>query len=58
MFQKGIKILGTVIGVASNNKEIISDPEYFEGKGQHLHSLLSNFHKLEEVDFSLSQAFF
>lgn len=58
MFQKGIKILETVVGIISNNEEIICDPEYFEGKGQYLHSLSTNFHKLEEVDFSLSQAFF
>lgn len=36
--------------IESKNKELINNDEFFLGKGEHLHSLLSNFNHLQEID--------
>jgi hypothetical protein len=46
--------LNIQVGICSNFKANIYDEEYFSGQGTKLHSLLSNFHRLKEVTFSLS----
>lgn len=47
--QRAFSLLGMTMLLDSNRPELIADDEYFLGKGGHLHSLLSNFHTLEEI---------
>ncbi|PKL10128.1 MAG: hypothetical protein CVV51_00355 [Spirochaetae bacterium HGW-Spirochaetae-7] len=46
---RGFSVLGMRIRLDSNNYELLSDDEYFQGKGAQLHSLLSNFGRLDEL---------
>ena len=47
---RAFSLLGMKIVLGSNKRELLEDDEYFLGKGGCLHSLLSNFHSLEEID--------
>jgi len=47
--QRAFSLLGMKIILDSNRRELLADDEYFLGKGGHLHSLLSNFHTMEEI---------
>ncbi len=47
---RAFSLLGMKIVLDSGIGELLDDDEYFLGKGGHLHSLLSNFHSLEEID--------
>lgn len=48
--RRAFSLLGMKIVLISGKEELLDDDEYFLGKGGHLHSLLSNFHSLEEID--------
>jgi hypothetical protein len=48
-YRRGFSLLGMRILLGSNNRDLIADDEYFLGKGAYLHSLLSNFNKLDEI---------
>lgn len=48
-YRRAFSLLGLKIVLDSNRRELLDDDEYFLGKGGHLHSLLSNFHNLEEI---------
>lgn len=46
---RGFSLLGMKISLRANRSGLIEDDEYFLGKGGQLHSLLSNFGRLEEI---------
>jgi hypothetical protein len=48
-YRRGLSLLGAKILLESNRRDLISDDEYFLGKGAHLHSLLSNFRQIDEI---------
>jgi len=57
-FYRSFSILGVEVGIISNYQSILNYDEYFLDKGSHLHSLLSNFNRLEEIPFSLNHDFY
>lgn len=50
VFRRGIKICEARIGLASNNKELITRAEYFSD--QVMQSLLTDYHKVAEIPWS------
>jgi hypothetical protein len=52
LFRRCFSLLGMKFLLETNRGECIADDEYFLGKGSHLHSLLSNFHRIDEIDDS------
>ena len=48
-FKRGIRICGATIGLASNNKSLITDPQYFEA--MILQSLLTDVWRVESVPY-------
>jgi hypothetical protein len=56
-YRRAFSILGLRFVLETDKKELIRDDEYFYGKGGHLHSLLSNFYKLEEINLPESPDF-
>jgi len=49
LYSRGFSLLGMTVTLKANRCELLSDDEYFLGKGARLHSLLSNFCKLKEI---------
>lgn len=49
---RGFRIWDAQVGVVSNYRAIVDDREYFFGEGQQLHSLLSNFCRIDPIPFS------
>lgn len=49
-YTRDFSALGLEFSLVSNYRDIIEDDEYFLGDGGHLHSLLSNFHRLRPLD--------
>lgn len=50
MFKRAVKILAARIGLVSNNKQLITEPKYFEG--QVMESLLTDIHSIKRIPFS------
>jgi hypothetical protein len=50
-YKRAFSLLGMKIGIISNDKTALYDDEYFLGKGGYLHSLLSNFHRIEPIPY-------
>ena len=48
---RSFSLLGMTVSLIADRRELIDVDEYFLGKGAHLHSLLSNFHRIEELPF-------
>ncbi len=48
-YQRGFSLFEMKILLRTNRSELIADDEYFLGEGSHLHSLLSNFNRLDEI---------
>ncbi|MCL6520316.1 MAG: hypothetical protein K6T99_10830 [Armatimonadetes bacterium] len=48
-FKRGVRICGATIGLASNNKFLITDPQYFEA--MILQSLLTDVWRIEKVPY-------
>jgi len=57
-YYRSFSILGVEVGIISNYQSILNYDEYFLDKGSYLHSLLSNFNRLEEIPFSLDHDFY
>lgn len=57
-FYRSFSILGVEAGIIFNYQSILNDDEYFLDKGSYLHSLLSNFNRLEEISFSSNHDFY
>ena len=55
---RSFSILGVEVGIISNYQPILNYDEYFLDKGSYLHSLLSNFNRLEEIPFSSNHDFY
>ncbi|HDK26341.1 MAG TPA: hypothetical protein ENG48_04520 [Candidatus Atribacteria bacterium] len=51
---RSFSVLGVEVGIISNHQFILNYDEYFLDKGSHLHSLLSNFNRLEKIPFSFN----
>ncbi len=51
-YTRVLALYGTEISLISNDTALISDDEYFRGKGNRLHSLLSNFLKFDEIEYT------
>lgn len=49
MYRRGLSLMGMRILLSTNRRELIADDEYFLGEGAHLHSLLSNFNRIDEI---------
>jgi hypothetical protein len=55
-FKRGVRVCGAVIGLASNNESLITDPQYFEA--MILQSLLTDLWRLEDVPYDRVDAEF
>lgn len=53
-FKRGVRVCGAVVGLASNNESLITDPQYFES--MILQSLLTDFWRIESVPWENVEA--